>query len=324
VFGGEPNGPEPASAEVYDPTSGSWTAAGPMLGYSGSNLTLLLDGRVLAGTSEIYDPRTGSWTATGRTVTKFQDGETTTLLRDGRVLVAGGQGDTSVTGSAELYDAQTGRWTVTGSMVTPRRSHTATLLPDGKVLVAGGDVGDDYTASAELYDPASGTWSTTGTMLTKVVPGRPGRINQVAILLRDGRVLVVGFVGCAFGASGPCSFLSVAELYDPDSETWTATGTMAVARAEFTATLLPEGMVLVAGGVWLVSGSLSDVNLASAELYDPGSGAWTPTTSMADPRSGHTATLLRDGKVLVAGGASSMDATDLLSAELYDPGVGTP
>jgi Galactose oxidase, central domain/Kelch motif len=325
VVGGEPNGPKPPSAELYDPTTGSWTDAGRTLGYSGTHLTRLLDGRVLAGTSELYDPGTGAWTATGRPVAAHVDGETTTRLLDGRLLVAGGHADTpkGVTGSAELYDPQTGRWTVTGSMVTPRAGHTATLLPDGKVLVAGGgDYGDDWTmASAELYDPVSGTWTATGTMLAKIGP-RNSSSNQVATLLRDGRVLVAGFVvlDCAIDGSGPCSFVSHVELYDPGSGTWTATGTMADAREGFTATLLPDGMVLVAGGVRLVSGSISDVNLASADLYDPGTGAWTAAAGMAVARDGHTATLLLDGKVLVAGGGSNMLATDQASAELYDPG----
>ena len=329
VAGGEPNGPKPPSAELYDPTTGSWTAAGRMLGYSaeGGNLTRLLDGRVLAGTSELYDPGTGSWTATGRTVKEHQDRGTITLLLDGRVLLAGGHADTpnGVTGSAELYDPQTGRWTVTGSMVTPRAGHTATLLPDGKVLVAGGgDYGDDWTmASAELYDPVSGTWTATGTMLAKVGP-RNSSSNQVATLLRDGRVLVAGFVvvDCAIDGSGPCSFVSDVELFDPASGTWTATGTMAVAREGFTATLLPDGMVLVTGGVRLVSGSISDVAEASAEAYDPVTGTWTAAATMAVPRADHTATLLRDGKVLVAGGGSDAIATDQASAELYDPGSG--
>jgi hypothetical protein len=323
VAGGEPNGPKPPSAELYDPTTGSWTAAGRMLGYSGSNLTRLLDGWVLAGTSELYDPASGSWTATGRTVAVHQDRGTITLLLDGRVLLAGGNDDRDpakgVTGSAELYDPNTGSWTVTGSMVTPRQGHTATLLPDGKVLVAGGNDWENATASAELYDPVSGTWTATGTMLTEMWP-RNASSNQVATLLRDGRVLVAGFTGCTFGASGPCSYVSVAELYDPASGTWTATGTMAVAREGFTATLLPDGKVLAVGGTKLVSGSYDDVDLASAELYDPSTGSWTATARMTAARDGQTGTLLPNGKVLVAGGGSNMLATDQASAELYDPG----
>jgi Galactose oxidase, central domain/Kelch motif len=316
------NGPPRATADLYDPTTGSWTTTGR--GYSGGRLTLLLDGRVLAGASGLYDPGTGAWTATGRTVKVHQGGETITLLLDGRVLLAGGHDDRyppkGVTGSAELYNPRTGRWTVTGSMITPRAGHTATLLPDGKVLVAGGGDWQDATASAELYDPASGTWTATGTMLMPYS-------NQVATLLADGRVLVAGFALASssrtpppFCPSGPCKFVSVVELYDPASGRWTATGTMAVARAGFTDTLLPDGKVLVAGGVDLVSGTDHDPALASVELYDPGTGSWTATATMAVARNGHTATLLPDGRVLVAGGGSLVLASFLASAELYDPG----
>jgi N-acetylneuraminic acid mutarotase len=161
-----------ASAELYDATTGSWTATGsmgtPRAWLSGYTATLLLDGRVLvagggeAGTSawasaELYDATTGSWTATG-TMTTARSGYTATLLPDGRVLVAGGLDNSNVGGdaaSAELYDPTTGSWTATGAMTTPRFYHTATLLPDGRVLVAGGGAGASL-ASAELYDPGSG------------------------------------------------------------------------------------------------------------------------------------------------------------------------
>src|SRR5262249_16712512 len=136
----------------------------------------------------------------------------------------------------------------------------ATLLPNGKVLVAGG-VNNTNTAqaSAELYDPSTGSWTTTGSMSV-------ARDSHTATLLPNGQVLVAG-------GQGNRGAVASAELYDPNTGNWTMTGSMSVARAVTTATLLPNGQVLVAGGI---DNSIpSTPALASAELYDPGTGSWT-------------------------------------------------
>jgi len=230
---------------------------------------------------------------------------TATLLPSGKVLVVGGytepHGPPPVAlSSAELYDPATGSWSPTGSLATARYDHTATLLPNGKVLVAGG-YNNAALASAELYDPATGSWSPTGALGT-------ARSEHTATLLPNGKVLVAaGYSNSLFG-----NYQNSAELYDPAIGTWSTTGSLAIVRANHTATLLPGGKVLVAGG---------DTNPSAprSELYDPGTAGWSNTGSLAILRANHTATLLPNGQVLVAGGYKG---GAISSAELYDPATG--
>jgi N-acetylneuraminic acid mutarotase len=289
--------------------------------------TRLSDGSVLVAgghtangflsSAELYSPSSRSWTATGGMLAARSD-LTATPLSDGRVLVAGGQGAGDATlaytplASAELYDLTSGSWTPTGNMIEARASHTATALADGRVLVAGGlNASSGSLASAELYDPATGRWTPTGNMIE-------ARASHTATLLPDGSVLVAG--GVAMGSDGDI-LLASAELYDPNTGSWTASGSMMEPRYFHTATALADGRVLVAGGLNLGSSSKS---LASAELYDPRSGSWTAAGDMIQARYWHTAALLVDGKVLIAGGESDIGIGNrLASAELYDPSTGS-
>jgi hypothetical protein len=190
-------------------------------------------------------------------------------------------------------------------MADARVEFMATLLADGRVLVAGGFAngnGEDPRASAEIFDPSSGTWTTTGSMIE-------ARAGAAATLLPNGKVLVAG------GGISPAHVaLASTELYDPSTGTWSASGRMSGPRAGGSATVLGNGQVLVAGG----GNGIDDSGiLASAELYDPGTGKWASTGSMLEARATSATVLLPNGKVLVAAGLGK--TTGLASAELYDP-----
>jgi len=199
----------------------------------------------------------------------------------------------------------------TGSMTTPHSLHTATQLLDGQVLIAGGQsVNNAILPSAELYDPATGAFAATGSM------GEP-RAYHTATLLADGKVLIAG------GYNPTNWSLAGAELYDPVTHTFTPTGSMVSPRYSHTATQLPDGRVLIAGGFSfkVVNGTVTaNTNLADAEIYDPATGAFSPTGRMSVGRQQHMAALLPDGRVLVAGGFST---AGLVGAEVFDPGTNT-
>ncbi len=296
--------------------SGTWTPTGSLpMPLDRHTATLLPSGKVLVAggsasagtqaTAEIYDAQSGIWNATG-SMTTSRTGHTATLLPSGKVLVAAGLGTifSTLLASAELYDPLTATWVNTGSLAMARLSHTASLLQSGKVLVAGGyGSGATVTAATESYDSLTGTWTSTGNMTT-------ARVGHTSTLLPNGRVLIAG--GC--GGSSCTTYHSSAEIFDPLAGSWSATGSMAVARYGATATLLPSGKVLVAGG------NSATASWASAELYDPLSGTWAATGSMASSRTYHTATLTSNGQVLIAGGESTSYPAP---AELYDPTSGS-
>jgi hypothetical protein len=306
------------TAELYDPNSGTFQSVSEMsIGRSGHTATLLKNGKVLIvggwtgrydlrGSAEIYDPVANTFTPTGNLVVE-RAGNTATLLADGRVLIAGGEDrQENAIASAEIYDPATGKFTQTGSMAEPRGAHTATALKDGRVLVVGGGSGH-YPSQmiyrvAELFNPATGTFSSVGQTTV-------GRHKHAAILLRSGKVLILGG---SDNRDWHGEYAS-AEIYDPASGTFAATGAMNTSRFKIpeAAALLPNGRVLVAGGG------------PFAELYDETTGSFNKVPgSLGAARFFASATPLPGGKALITGGyaesGGNLPATP--GAWLYQPG----
>jgi Galactose oxidase, central domain/Kelch motif len=302
------------TAEIYQPVTATWRFTSNLRsGRVSHTATLLGNGKVLVAggvnesgtvtnTAELYDPVTQTWSNTGG-LHWPRASHTATLLPNGKVLLTGGiDSPSDVLQTAEVYDPETGAWTATGEMHTPRWLHTATLLPTGEVLVAGGVKSGVPPASflytAELYDPVTQTWRTTSDTNSSFV-------SASALLLPNGKVLV---------SQGE---KLQSELYDPPRRTWTPTGKVLADRVEgYTTTLLSNGKALLAGGYnydFPVSRSVG------TEIYDSASGMWSSSGKMNTGRSAHTATLLSNSMVLVAGGAEEGSTAPVSSAELFQP-----
>ena len=276
---------------------------------------------------------------------------TATLLRDGTVLVTGGEDGGSTGGAttgpgklatAERYDPATDRWALAAPMPVPHTHHAAVLLPDGRVFVIG-DYNTLDTTAAEWYDPIADRWT-----LAAVSPAKYGTAG--AARLPNGQILVVACDSqrydlatdhyvptgrpttssvCTAGSAvtsladgrvlvtgGPYrgGGYNSAEIYDLATDRWTRIAPMHGGRAFHTATLLSDGQVLVVGGADLPG------TLATAERYDPATDQWTAVAPLPVARSGHAATFLSDGRVLIVGGVGDRgDARPATTAVLYDP-----
>jgi hypothetical protein len=309
---------------------------------SGHQATLLIDGRVLVtggsddqgkaiGLAEVFNPASRAWSVAATNLVP-RVGHAAVLLHDGRVLVVGGVPSVSSCepiGSAEVYDPSTDRWSITSNIPVPvGRGTVAVSLKDGPVLISGGGTacGDVYS-SAALFDPSSNTWSSTASMAA------PAQFH-VATLLEDGRVIVSGGTPTAVAPE------FIASVYDPDTGVWAwapeprpLTGTSCdgyvrtyssalrrnslIARATPddcpSVTVLPAGTLLIAGGL----SSATNTEHNWVHVSDLSTGDDVPSWPMQVARAGHTATRLKNGIVLIAGGRNG--AARLASSELYIP-----
>lgn len=286
-----------STAESYDPAQGSFAPAGRMLSEraGGHAAVLLPNGSVLltggwtgpavTASAERYDPATNTFSATG-TMNSPRSAHTATLLPTGKVLIAGGFDGSRRLESAELYDPLTGTFTPTGSMTEPRSEYAAALLQDGQVLVTGGNRSSGQVlASAEIYDPVTGTFRLVGDM-TMI------RHKHAATTLRDGKALIIGGSDARDGRGRYAS----AEVFDPTSGRFAAVNAMNAERFK-----LPHAVVLLRTGRVLVAGGDERV-----EVYDPATNTFrTSAGSVGADLSFSTATLLRGGQVLIAGGYDS-------------------
>lgn len=293
----------------------------------------------------------GTFTPTGSMITP-RSRHTATLLLNGKVLIAGGRdAKESALVSAEIYDPETGTFSPTGHFTVNLADPTATLLPNGQVLFVGLDYlnADPPRLEAQVYDPLIGMFSPAGsiekgnvtcTLTTLLTNGRvlvgvgtwwpPAGVQGVPPYLYDptsatftatGQYVTTANldedicptdVGLADGKVLTTWESAYAELYNPDTGTYLATGDLTpTGSTGYTATLLTNGNVLIAGG---------DTNPVDS-LYDPVTGKFSITGDMKTMRAGHTATLLPDGTVLIAGGWNS--AALATRAELYQPDTGT-
>jgi N-acetylneuraminic acid mutarotase len=206
--------------------------------------------------AELYNRTTGTWASTGsmhvaRTLAHA------VLLSNGAVLVMGGCVNdclSTTTNSAELYNPTAKTWTLGTKMTTARSDYASIMLGTGKVLFIGGEnINGVSIKNAELYDPTTGKFTATGNMMAT-------RVEHTAVLLANGKVLVSGGNNQTINGATP---LASAELYNPATGTWTATGSLSHACAGHTSTVLHSGHVLNTGGSDAVN------ELDSAELYTP-------------------------------------------------------
>ena len=251
--------------------------------------------------AELFDPRERAFRPTGAMSTRRVSHAAATLP-DGTVLVTGGWTGDRVTAGAEIYDPESETFRATADMNVARMSHAALSLGDGRILIVGGSSNEQRAlASAEIYDPELDGFTPASSM------SEP-RVSHAAVLMEDGRALVVG------GQRARGELLGSAEVFDPATAEFRPAGTMAVARHKHALAALAGGGAMAIGG-----SDASDFRgrFRSTETFDPEANVFRPGPALASERFKirHAVVTLPDGRVVVGGGASSV--------EVYDPASGT-
>jgi N-acetylneuraminic acid mutarotase len=244
---------------------------------------------------DVYDVAHRSWRAGAPLTYARSDGAAVTL-RDGRVAVFGGNLDTRLLGSVEIYDLARDTWTTAAPMPRPRTQHTAVLLRDGKVMVMGGiDTDGGPTDSTFVYDPSADSWDYGPRM-------NEARFQQATVPLRGGDFLLIGGDGLAAGTS---------ERYVASQGRFVRSGVLTVERLVAQAAALPDGRVVVTGGLPLHMTSYRP--LVSVEVWDPATGVWTEVAPLKEPRA--WGTLLRVDHALYLVSGTGTDQTALGTVE---------
>ncbi len=355
-------------AEIFSPATASfsYTTTGLITARSLHTATLLNDGQVLitggfgaggfVAQAELYNVFTGMFSPAG-SLNTARDAHTATLLTNGSVLVAGGEGFSGYLASTEVFDPATAAYTPAGNLPNAAGSATATQLANGQLLIAGGFGSDGYFDAASLYSPgvltppglvsitvtdapfmssplqispgenerylAMGTFSDGSTAQLASVVWSSGSTQDLVIsndATNAGTTLIVGSAAAGThvvitATAGSVSTINGAVLRPTG---FVSGGLLGTKRALHTATLLNNGLVLIAGGE-----TTGGTPLATAELYNPATNTFAPTGSMFTPRYYHTATLLPNGSVLIAGGFDDTSSDPTNAAEVYNPSTGT-
>ncbi len=323
-------------------------ALGGISGTGHANVNLLsFTGTVVAST-ESYDPSAGTWSAGANMMSSPRAGATATLLPSGLILIAGGfDASENALNTAELFNPADGTLVRTDNNMTDARAfHTANLLLSGKVLLVSGltDNNGSTSTTADIFDPAAGTHGRFTTSVGTPLASAAGASVLFPSGALMGKVLITG--GDLCGSGFVCSSFT-GQLYNPGTDQFAFAASMNESRINHTATLLQNGKVLITGGINLFAtmgaGKVNGAGAAttfskSAELFDPatvsftcvgGAGSSGCMPTMTKTRAGHTATLMDDGTVLIAGGFASYgppvfqmgNATK--TAEIFNPTSGT-